>query len=254
MFRLGLLQFCLTSAKVQVEVLSEAGCEPCQWSIMHYYWPLFKQLTDVIAVDHHPFGNNYFATDACGGSDGVYNSSVRKCWAQRCVGTQDHRVVDPPADCFSGTIVQQHDPPEADVDRMEACAKSHSADWTEYWAFMFCMEQQYFNNYFRYHTVQDATQTCVGGTGLDLAKLNSCFDNSEGDDAVLREAQATFDHDGVPVVLVNGKIVSPSNYQHSVLLGAICDELSDPKPTVCGADTYPCWSDNSNGCATSLAV
>lgn len=239
-----------SSTKVQVEIGSEAGCEPCQWSIMHYFQPLFQQLKDVIEVNHHPFGNNYFATQACGGADGIYNVTSRQCWAQRCVGTVDEQVVEPPADCFTGSIVQQHDFPEAAVDRMEACAKSQAIDWIEYWDFLTCMETQYLHDFFRFHSVEEATAGCLNGTQLQYEKLGSCYNGTAGDAAVIREARATFDHEGVPFVYVNGKAVNPPNYQHSVLLGSICEELSEPKPSVCNASTYPCWSDLSNGCAS----
>lgn len=245
------------ASTVHVEVYSEAGCEPCQWSIMHYYWPLFQQLTGVIEVEHFPFGNNYFPTQACGGSDGLYNVTTRHCWAQTCVGTRTMKVKNPPSDCFTGDIVQQHPPPEADVDRMEACAKELAGNWTQYWTFLECMEREYFNNYFTgklSNTVESLTQQCVAGTGLTYKTLDACYTGADGDAAVTKVAQASFDHDGVPVVYVNGKIVNPSNYQHSVLLGAICTELSDPKPDVCHASTYPCWSDNEDGCASAHEV
>lgn len=245
--------------KVQVEVLSEAGCEPCQYSIMHYFWPLFEQLKDVIEVNHHPFGNNYFATKSCGGADGNYSATDRQCWAQRCVGTYEKRVQDPPSDCFTGSVVQQHGDPEAAVDRMEACAKSSAADWVEYWIFMYCMEKQYFEGVFEFgasgrHSVENVTQGCLAGTNLQMEKLNSCYHGKDGDQLVIREAQATWDHSGVPIVYVNGVKVDPPNYQHSVLLGTICDELKAPKPKVCSASTYPCWSDVHGGCKSSNLV
>jgi len=244
---------------VHIEVMSEAGCEPCQYSIMHYFWPLFEQLKDVIEVNHHPFGNNYFATKSCGGNDGVYNASDRQCWAQRCVGTKDALVENPPKDCFAGAIVQQHGDPEAAVDRMESCAKSLASDWVEYWTFMYCMEKQYFDGVFEFgatgrDSVENVTLGCLNGTQLEMATLDACFHGTDGDDAVLREAKATFDHSGVPLVWVNGVSVDPPNYQHSVLLGAICDELKDPKPEVCSASTYPCWSDVHGGCKSSVLV
>jgi len=255
MFRFAFLATAAAST-VKVDVYSEAGCEPCQYSIMHYFWPLFEQLTDVIEVEHFPFGNNYFPTQACGGSDGVYNITTRHCWAQTCVGTQTEKVKNPPADCFTGDVVQQHPSPEADVDRMEACAKELAGNWTQYWIFLNCMESEYFNNYFdRYnHTVETLTQHCVNGTGLNYKTLDGCYKGSDGDTAIAKVAQGTFDHDGVPAVYVNGKIVDPPNYQHSVLLGAICTELSDPKPDVCSAPTYPCWSDRDGGCASADEV
>merc|ERR1712146_267425 len=147
----------------------------------------------------------------------------------------------------------QHEAPEAAVDRMEACAKVQANDWVKYWTFLECMERQYLNDYFTHHSVEEATQGCLNGTGLDYEKLGSCYNGTAGDEAVREEAKATFDHDGVPVVYVNDKIVNPPNYQHSVLLGSICDELPTPKPEVCHADTYPCWSDISVGCKASLS-
>merc|ERR1711862_444171 len=119
---------------------------------------------------------------------------------------------------------------------------------------MGCMERRYMNDFFNYHLVEQATQVCLDGIGLQYETLASCYNGNAGDEAVRNEAKATFDHDGVPVMYVNDKIVNPPNCQHSVLFGSICDELPARKPDVCNAPAYPCRSDLSVGCKASLVV
>lgn len=53
----------------------------------------------IIDMEHHPFGNSYFPTAACGGAP--YDVDVRHCFEKRCAGKQT-----PPADCFAANVSQ----------------------------------------------------------------------------------------------------------------------------------------------------
>lgn len=202
------------AAVVEVIVLMEAGCPFCQQAIAGPLDTMVRAVGSSINVKQHPFGNSYYATDECGGAP--YDSDVRHCWAAACVADSE-----PTTDCFTGELVKQHGQSEGDVDRMEACAISVSANWTQYWPFLVCMEAQY-------ETMGlNATARCSEAAALDAAKLNACYFSTAGDAAVLREAKATFDHPAAPSVYVAGALVEADD-----ALATVCAALQD-RPSGC---------------------
>jgi len=174
---------------------------------------------------HHPFGNSYFPTSACGGAP--YDADVRHCFEQRCA------VDAPPPDCFAANmsqIVVQHGPTEYAFNRMQACAKDVTTekgeDWyTRYWNFVKCSEEHYEQK------PGDALATCAissNFTTTEKVYLEKCYSTAAGDASVIREAKATIDHPGTPTVIVNGKTSSPEG-----ALKDVCDAYTGPKPPGC---------------------
>jgi len=184
-------------------------------------------ITDMM---HHPFGNNYFPTEACGGAP--YDADKRHCFEQRCAG-----VDSPPADCFAANvseIVTQHGPQEYAVNRLQACAMDVTTErgeawYTRYWSFVKCSEDEYDK------TPEAIAASCSSGanfTDLETAYIATCFGTSAGDASVLREAKATVDHAGTPTVLVDGKESSPDS-----ALKDVCAVYTGVKPAGCKITT-----------------
>ena len=74
----------------------------------------------IVDMQHHPFGNSYFPTTACGGAP--YDADIRHCFEKRCTG-----MATPPSDCFAANvsdIVVQHGPQEAIFNRASRGAAS----------------------------------------------------------------------------------------------------------------------------------
>jgi len=186
----------------------------------------------IITFEERPFGNNYFATETCGGAP--YDSDVRHCWAAMCVDAET-----PADECFEGAIVPQHGQQEADVDRMESCAKSmlYGDDWEPFWAFLSCMEAAYEKDGLAAtgacaQTVASSTKA-KGVNALDdlETQLWACYNSTDGDAAQLAEAQKTFDHDAVPYLEVAGAEVDPDD-----VVAAVCAAYAGPVehlPEVC---------------------
>jgi len=178
-------------------------------------------VASIVALSHHPFGNAYFATTACGGAP--YNSSKRHCWAAACVESAS-----PAADCFAdqSTLVVQHGETEKDVNRLQACAHTltaYDSDWTKrLWPFILCTETLYETK------GVDSAQECSKTAGLSYAALEACYVGAAGDAAVVREAKATIDHPGTPYVAVNGKETSVDQ-----VIAEVCAAYTGPKPSGC---------------------
>jgi len=175
-------------------------------------------VADLVNLHHHPWGNSYFPTAACGG--GPYDSDTRHCWAKTCVETAS-----PKADCFVGKPVVQHGPEEYEMNRMHACAKTLTMGegWKpRYWPFVVCTEALWNDGI-------KAAEGCVAKIGLNASAFDACFSGSSGDAALVREAKATPDHAGTPTLSVNGKEV-----EAEALLAAVCDAIADThKPAAC---------------------
>lgn len=178
-------------------------------------------VADIIDLSFYPWGNAYYATDACG--KGPYSSDERHCWFSRCV-----QPAHAPGDCFAaGSIVAQHGAVERSVNVIEACAIKHNPEWKTYWPFVQCMEEKY---------EVDAAETCAKSSGLDYAPIAGCAGGpgSEGEAVEALMAKATPDHPGVPYILVDGKEVG----NPTALLKAVCDAYGGTKPAGCeGADS-----------------
>jgi len=185
---------------------------------------LWKAARSIMNFDHLPFGNEYYATTACGGAP--YDPDTRHCWAAKCVGTSS-----PAADCYNGTLVAQHGDEERDMNRMMACAKSLAVPATPlrvYWDFVVCMEKAY-------ETVGIGAYEHCGKVALyDPAELQQCFKGPRGDRAVEAVAMRTVDHPGTPYVLVNGESVEPED-----ALQAVCAAYTGTKPPGCTQVSQP---------------
>jgi len=179
---------------------------------------MVQAVGDIITFNHHPFGNNYFATKECGA--GPYSSDQRHCWAKTCVDNDS-----PPADCFTGDVVTQHGPNERAVNKVEACAinlTNGTAGWREYWPFVVCMETYYVKEAF------GATKMCAAQTGLNYDNLMACYNGPEGVAAEIREAKATTDHGGTPDLTVNGTHVTDDQ-----VLAEVCRVYTGDTPDGC---------------------
>lgn len=171
-------------------------------------------MKSIIDLSYIPWGNAYYATDACG--QGPYSSDERHCWTKRCV-----EVADAPSDCFTaGHVVTQHPEPEKAINFLEACAIKLNPHWQTYWPFVQCMEDKF---------AADAAESCAKSAGIDYKALHECATGPDGEAAEKEFAKATPDHPGVPYILVNGKAIDdPSN-----LLKAVCDAYTGTKPSGC---------------------
>ena len=179
----------------------------------------------IVDMQHHPFGNSYFPTTACGGAP--YDADIRHCFEKRCTG-----MATPPADCFAANvsdIVVQHGPQEAIFNRAQACAKDITTEkgeawYTRYWSFTACIEDHYSEG------IGCARECGVSAnfTRDEMSYLRSCIGTPAGDKSVIREAKATIDHPGTPTVLVDGKTSSPSS-----ALKDICAAYTGTKPAGC---------------------
>ncbi len=191
-----------------------------------------EKLSHIIAFDHLPFGNSYYATSECGG--GPYDSDVRHCWAKRCVASAA-----PADDCFGGAndTVAQHGAKEYAVDRRMACAKRQTLaalpNVSKYWSFVVCMEADY------QLLGPLATGLCAKKAGIDAERLRECYESAEGDEAVRGVAERTVDHAGTPWVLVDGKSVDVLG-EPGAAVKAVCDAYTGwPVPAACNSTDAP---------------
>jgi len=177
-------------------------------------------LLDIMEYNFYPWGNAYYNTSQCGTSS--YNKQVgMTCWEKECgYGAQN-----PPADCFTGTILCQHGDEECQWNRWEACAvATNSNDVLKFSMFANCVES---GGYFT------TAKKCAEANGLDWDKLNECYNGSAGDEAQKSMAQATANlnpaHLGTPWVIVNGVVLDDP----STLLQSVCAAYDGAKPAGC---------------------
>jgi len=181
-------------------------------------------LAAIVALNHVPFGNSYFATQTCGG--GPYDSDTRHCWAKACVG-----AANPADDCFQpiSAIVAQHGAAEYKTNRGQAVAQSLTADtpWNQkYWPFVVCSEKA-----LEFGRDPDTfLGSCATQAGIDATKFSALYGGAGGDALVVKMAKATFDHEGTPWILVNGQQTDPED-----LVQAVCDAYQGEKPSGCSA-------------------
>lgn len=166
-------------------------------------------VADAIDFDYIPFGNNYFATAACGGAP--YNSTVRHCWSKAC-----YDAAAPAPDCFKGTIVTQHGDMELQVNRIEACAKHLTPSWRAFFPYLRCMEAAY------PRSGVNASDGCAKTSRVNADALNACAGGADGVAYLALEARATPDHPGTPTVLVDGTQVEAAD-----LLSTVCKALKE---------------------------
>lgn len=181
-------------------------------------------VADIIDYSFYPWGNAYYATEACG--KGPYASPERLCWFTRCMDPSPfvRWLYGPrPKDCFGGTeaIVAQHGEREKHVNVLEACAVALYPAWRVYWPYAQCLEGAY-------DAGSEAWGECATQARLDGALIDSCAAGPKGSEAAVAQAKATPDHTGVPYVLVDGKSVDPDS-----LLEEVCVAYTGEKPEGC---------------------
>lgn len=206
----------MVGPKVELLILGEAGCPFCQRAI-RFIDEVMKApgIADIIELVYRPFGNNFYATEACGYAP--YAPSKRRCWAGMCVG-----VNNPPCQCFVGTVVSQHGAAEAEVNRVEACAKKLAGDWHRFWPFLVCMEQEFDRQGLA------ASAHCAAQAQLDNAALQACSEGADGEEALALEARGTFDHETVPYIAVEGQQIWLEE-----VLDKVCAAYTGSKPAGC---------------------
>ena len=236
------------TGKVNLIILTEGGCPPCEAQITG---PLNDMITlpgfaDILNVRQFSFGNNYFVTKRCGGTDVLnqtksgynqnYSSDTRHCWAINCVNTAD-----PMDDCFGpGPIVTQHGPKEMEYNKMQACAQNVAGydNWQPYWPFLVCMEANY-GSPFDDNTIETATK-CAEEDGSyyqdKVSELLGCYKSSDGDKALIEMAKNTFDHPGTPTILVNGGAPMLSGFWNNATTAKVCSQYDgDTPPPACAS-------------------
>lgn len=179
----------------------------------------------IVDMQHHPFGNSYFPTAACGG--GPYDADVRHCFEKRCAG-----IDNPPADCFAAnvsSIIAQHGHQEYEFNRVQACAKDITvaqgeAWYSRYWTFAKCVEDHYDEGI----GCSKACAVTANFTNTESDYVQKCLTTSAGDASVIREAKATIDHIGTPTVIVAGKTSDPDS-----ALADVCAAYTGPEPAGC---------------------
>eukprot|EP00928_Gymnodinium_smaydae_P042679 TRINITY_DN28702_c0_g1_i1.p1 TRINITY_DN28702_c0_g1~~TRINITY_DN28702_c0_g1_i1.p1 ORF type:complete len:185 (-),score=21.78 TRINITY_DN28702_c0_g1_i1:191-745(-) len=173
----------------------------------------------------YPFGNQYFAIEACGGGH-AYDPVARKCFNDKCgLDATSPR----PRDCFTAPLVCQHGERECEINRWFACATTEHTNYMDYMPFVHCMENGY--------DTGDATslaRECANAASLSFAPLQKCYDGHDGDKATIMYASETPAHGGVPYVLVNNEEVEVASQPKDVLIKAVCRAFAGAKiPKAC---------------------
>merc|ERR1712063_59570 len=180
-------------------------------------------MAEIIDLQMHPWGNNYYKTGTCGGAP--YTDKKRHCWAQRC---GNGLTGWPPADCFVAQFAGRAGiiAPENDTNTMDALfyltAGQHLADnWQEYWPFALCMALAYDHD-----GPSVATPKCAAEAGFNATMMDGNFQLPI---TPVLDSQATPDHDVLPFVTVNGSHVEDA----ASLLMSVCAMYQGPKPAGC---------------------
>ena len=164
-----------------------------------------------------------------------YSADTRHCWANNCINTAD-----PMDDCFGpGSIVSQHGPKEIEYNMMQSCAQRVAGydNWRSYWPFLVCTEANY-GSPFDSNTVETATKCVEEEDSYYQDRLNellACYENSDGRELVTM-AQNTFDHAGVPTILVNGNSPMLLDFWVDAVAAEVCFEYGGSSPPPACAD------------------
>lgn len=173
---------------------------------------------DIVNLQFVPWGNAYYATDACG--KGPYSSDERHCWFKSCVQKQSAAA----DDCYTGAVVAQHGEDERAANFIEACVVHLNPDWHTYWPFVQCFE------------ADGATaESCAKSAGLDYAAIQKCATGPEGKAVEMAFAKATPDHPGVPYLVID---TTPLDFP-STLLRTVCNAYTGTKPAGCSSAALP---------------
>mmetsp|Transcript_53087 Transcript_53087/g.164450 ORF Transcript_53087/g.164450 Transcript_53087/m.164450 type:complete len:292 (-) Transcript_53087:81-956(-) len=197
-------------AKVTVEVYGMAGCPFTRGFIEGSLAETLAVVPDLIDLQFHPFGNNYYVTDECGGTaEGMpyasyfkgYNATARQCWDELCGAN----AKEPAKDCFSGPLVSQHGVTDGLVTTAWACAKSMASGVAVlYMPFVFCTAQR-FLGITTEASLEQAVFACA--PGFVGQELMACVSGPQGRRLLNEQARATKPHPGVPYVIVDGKVL-----------------------------------------------
>eukprot|EP00927_Polykrikos_kofoidii_P076517 TRINITY_DN73592_c0_g1_i1.p1 TRINITY_DN73592_c0_g1~~TRINITY_DN73592_c0_g1_i1.p1 ORF type:complete len:318 (-),score=36.11 TRINITY_DN73592_c0_g1_i1:353-1273(-) len=200
-------------AKVQVTLYGMAGCPFTRGFIEGPVSEMLATSSDIVDFRFHPFGNSYYATEHCGGTavgmpfasyNKGYNQTIRECWDKMCGAP----VVEPPKDCFLGTLICQHGTTDGMLTTAWACAKSIANDEPfKFMPFVRCTADRYLGitNDASFH---DVVEDCAKTTGFGRAEILSCAKGKRGRVLLNVEARQTVSHPGVPYALVDGKVLT----------------------------------------------
>ena len=121
---------------------------------------------------------------------------------------------------------------------MQSCAQRVAGyDWQSYWPFLVCTEANY-GSPFDSNTVETASK-CAEEEGSyyqdRLNQLLACYENSDGRELVTM-AKNTFDHAGVPTILVNGNSPMLLDFWVDAVAAEVCFEYGGSSPPPACAD------------------
>ena len=205
--------------KVKLQFFGEALWPECGDFVGKELYPALTTagISDIVEFTFFPFGNAYYQIKSCPG--GAYDHNTRMCWNAACNQTSA------PDDCFSGTLICQHDEPECYANRVEACAIQHYPNVTQYLGFINCYESQN-------EPSNSTLQQCANQMNMKSSELTDCASSKEGLALDSINAKATCllpgGHASTPWPVLNGVVVQ------SGLLEAICSAYTGTnKPATC---------------------
>lgn len=201
------------NGRVLVQLYGMAGCPYTRGFIEGPLAETLATLGDHVHLEFHPFGNSYYATEACGGSANSYpyasffhgyNATVRECWDNICGAA----AAEPAADCFSGQLLCQHGATDGLVTKAWACAKDLAGEATAgYMPFVQCTAHRFLGVTSAASLHQTLSECAEATPTLNKAELLSCAAGPRGVELYNAEARATVPHAGVPYALVEGRAV-----------------------------------------------
>lgn len=179
-----------------------------------------SELHSILDVGFYPFGNAYWPQEDCPGYR-EYSHDGRVCWQEKC------GVVDPPAECYEGTLRCQHPPYECAVNNYEACVAKLHPDARTYIEYASCTEDNY----------PDGGQQCAIKAGLNWLDIDACANDPEQTLELMKElghATAVFKNPGTPTFVVDGAIVEDTDDLTNDLFSAVCNAYDGiATPRVC---------------------
>ncbi|CAB9521132.1 expressed unknown protein [Seminavis robusta] len=220
--------------KVKVQFYGESQCPFCRKFVTETWNDIWSDndLKALIDYEYVPWGNSYFATEACG--KGPYSPGERACFYDHCIyklrtfGADDLTTDD---DCFKGDVVYQHSEKEGQVDIYESCIiQNDGVDKAV--AFTYCAEGDLMDN--TEMSAHELLMECAADADIDVAATQSCADG-QGRDIEIANAKKTPAHPGVPYVLVEGIAVPDANGQTKLFL---CQKLAEKghHPSACSSN------------------
>jgi protein-disulfide isomerase len=123
-----------------------------------------------------------------------------------------------------------HGEPEVKGDISQLCAKKYSPD--NYYNFVLCQNKDA-------RGIPDNWKSCAEKTGIDVEKMQACYEGSEGKKLLVDSftASAKAGAQGSPTIKINGKDYNGQRDSDS-LFNALCRGFGETKPEAC-ADVPP---------------